>query len=237
MGRVKTQKTCAPAQPAATPSRFVGKKLFGQMSPEDEERMLNHEDDTVRAQYQRMKEESEEIQKLMSPPGALGLPPLLEQRRLECGIIDAAFEKVAQFDRLYIFQHDAQQGGEYIDGGKIVMPDTFKEQRQEQSPRGVIVSAGIHALDTMRSHGWALGDYVELVKSVLWKLPIGRKNLREVRLLCCRIGDVAGNEDVRERYRTGEIKLVWTPEVGKHLMQWRNEPPLEPMEPFKGEDY
>jgi len=223
-------------------AKKIGKlSMSAQMSDDDEADGLNSSDPIRRAAYQKAKEESDKILANMSKPGKLGLPPLLEERRLECGIIDEAFEKQALFDRVIVYQHDRHQGNTYINGGVIEQPDGWHDGRLQQSPRGIIISAGVQALDVMRTNGMLLGDYVWVAQNVLRKIPIGRDaGLKEIRVLLCRIGDIALDEDLYHRLKDGDVKLTWTgkedPSKCHHNLEWKGDKPMEPMTPFIGAD-
>src|SRR5688572_32585004 len=51
-----------------------------------------------------------ELRDSMAPPGALGLPPLLEAQRLKYGIPNGVFKTQAVFDRIFVYPIDPFDG-------------------------------------------------------------------------------------------------------------------------------
>lgn len=114
---------------------------------------------------EKAERDTAEIKKRMSRPGALGLPELLDQRRLEFGIPDSAWRIQAAFNKVLVHQiPDVMfEKGTYGDTG-ILMPKSAEEGRKKTAPRGIVVSAGLTALDYLRSHGIDLGHIVTYVR-------------------------------------------------------------------------
>lgn len=100
----------------------------------------------------------------MSPPGTLGLDKTLDAARCEHGIPDSAFSIQAAFNTVLVLQV-AMQEGETYNGGKIVLAETTRDRELRKAPIGIIVSAGLGALDMLRSHGIDLGHKVVFVHS------------------------------------------------------------------------
>ena len=61
----------------------------------------------------------------MSPKGALNLPALLDQRRLEWGIVDGVFMVAPVYDRVLVWQIREHKEETFIEGGKIIAPDLY----------------------------------------------------------------------------------------------------------------
>lgn len=112
---------------------------------------------------------TESLKRRMSPKGALRLPPLLDARRLEWGIPDGAFRAQALYDRLLIWQiPPAFSTGDTIGGGAILKSEQTKLKELRECPRGIIISAGLKALDVLRSNGSDLGHIVKTVKNSIY---------------------------------------------------------------------
>lgn len=56
---------------------------------------------------------SDSIRARMSPKGELGIPELLDERRLEHGIPDGAFSMECLFDRILVFQIGDSASGKF----------------------------------------------------------------------------------------------------------------------------
>jgi hypothetical protein len=150
--------------------------------------------------------ESEEIRKIISPPNSLGLSRLLDDRRYEFAIPDCCFGVEASFDRIIIKQVTDYEGKTYIPGGKIEMPDSTKGRLLKEAPRGVLVSAGLRALDELRSNGIDVGHVVRFVRNAPYRFRAGVVLSKEVELLMLRSGDIVGSEDLSRLLREGKVK-------------------------------
>lgn len=148
------------------------------------------------------------IKQRMSPEGALGLPPLLEAQRFKYGIPDGAFKSQASFDRIYVWPLDLHEGEATVGGTSIIRPNVTKLRDMQEGHRGVLISAGLIALDNLLSHGIGLGHIVSTNKNV----PFARRceNLEGDWLfyLVMRDGDLAGSETLAEELRAGKKRLV-----------------------------
>lgn len=149
-----------------------------------------------------------ELRSKMSPPGALGLPPLLDKRRIERGICDAAFKFQAAFDRILVAQYDEEaERDTYLDGGLIIKTDIAKRRDSMQAPRGVIISAGLRALDNLRSNGIDIGHQVTFVRVAPYRITVEWVGGVEQSLLVLRDGDVIASLDTMEALRSGKAKV------------------------------
>lgn len=144
----------------------------------------------------------------MAPPGTLGLPELLEKRRLEYGIVDEAFESECVFDRIYVWQVDRQEGDTY-EGTSIIRPDSARDRHRTEAAYGIIVSAGMKALDNLRSNGVDLGHLVKFIRSSPWRMYIGNVGGVEIPpLMVMRDGDIVSSDDLAHLRRNGKVKTV-----------------------------
>lgn len=151
---------------------------------------------------------AEEWSKHVAPAGALGLPELLDKRRLEYGIVDNAFESEAVFDRIYVWQVDRQVGETY-EGTSIIRPDSARDRHRTEAAYGIIVSAGLKALDNLRSNGIDLGHLVKFIRSSPWRMYIGNVGGVEIPpLMVMRDGDIVSSDDLASMRREGKVKTV-----------------------------
>lgn len=155
------------------------------------------------------KKRTELIKAHMSPPGALGLPPRLEAARLKHGITDAFFKVQASFDRIFVFPLSLEEGekAEKTAGG-ILLPDTAKLRDLQEGNRGVLLSAGLTAMDRLMSHGYELGDIVITNKNVPFARRCETIGQQPLHYLVMREADLAGNESQMERIRAGEQRII-----------------------------
>lgn len=157
------------------------------------------------------------IQDRMAPAGSLGLPPLLEARRQRYGIPNEAFEVHALYDRILLWQIEPkeQEGKNTYGGGMIILPETAQRRVREECPRGVIVTAGLQALDHLRSNGVDLGHIVSFVRLSPWRKPIATFDGHAQHLLVMRSGDLIDSEDLQEMLKANALTVARSPE-GQH---------------------
>lgn len=151
--------------------------------------------------------QTEAIRERMSPKGALGLPELLEARRIEYGIPDEAFAFQAVYDRVYTWQVSDFHGQANWGDTRILMPESVDKAETFSSPRGIIVSAGLLALEELHSNGMDLGHMVRFIRLTPWRHRIGVVLGHEMYLLLIRSGDICASEDTHGKLRTGELKI------------------------------
>ena len=144
-----------------------------------------------------LRAEAERISKQMhiSPPGSLGLPKLLDDRRLEYDIPDGAFGAHAVFDRVLVYQIDRVRTATF-ENSLIHRPDISRAREREECPVGVIVGAGLSALDSLRSHGVDLGHVCIFVHLAPFRFQCGTIDGHPVYVLLLRAGDIIASMDL-----------------------------------------
>lgn len=173
------------------------------------------------AELEKAIRRTEQIKERMSPPGALKLPPLLEAHRLKYGIPDGAFKSQALFDRIHVFPIDFGEGEavEKTSGG-LWKPNTTKLRDKQEGNRGVIISAGLTAMDRLMSHGVEIGDVVVTNKNVPFARRCEEISEHVMFYLVMRDADLASDETLVERIRAGEVRItdVGGPEAYSHQL-------------------
>jgi len=147
----------------------------------------------------------------VSPPGSFPqLPRLLDDRRAEFGLVDAIFACQPIFNCVWIYQIELNMEESYVPGGVIVKSDVAKIREKETTSRGVLVGAGLQALDELKSHGVELGHIVRFIKLAPFKIPVGYAGGKQVHVLQMRSGDILGSEDLAQmlRSRVYEVRDV-----------------------------
>lgn len=148
----------------------------------------------------------EEAKKRMSPD--LGLPKLLERKRWEHFIPDSAFETVqAAFDRILVAQvSEAGDGETYSSESGVIIPDTTKSREKNESARGVIVSAGLLALDEMRTHGIDVGHTIVMMRNWPFRIWYDYIAGTHLYLMVLRAGDICASVDLVDELKSGRVK-------------------------------
>jgi hypothetical protein len=142
------------------------------------------------------------------PRGSYNIPGLLDERRFEYGIPNGAFEHYPVFDKVYIWQATLTERRTYSDGGSLVKPDAVIARDRNTAPRGIIVSAGLQALDSLRSTGIDIGHMVRFKKFSPFMQPVGEIRGVELTVMVIRDGDIVSSEDLARAYHARELAIV-----------------------------
>ncbi len=170
------------------------------------------------------------LKKRMARKGALKLDALLEARRLEYGIPDGAFRVQASFERIIVYNiPPAEQAS--AESSIIQMTDKTKERMKDASPRGIIVSAGLEALDSLRTNGMDLGHIVLYTHYVIGTTPVEFIDGKEIKVFIMHAGDITGSEDTAAAIRSGEMEIVWNGEQHVYRRKGEKAKPKVPVVP------
>jgi hypothetical protein len=173
----------------------------------------------------------------LAPPGGLpGICPLLEARRFTHAIPNGAFRIQAAFDVCLVHQLPRFESETYGDG-PILMPQTARRRVEEETPRGILVGAGLKALDVLRSNGIDLGHIVSFIRQAPWRMPVEMVSGVDYYLLILRAGDITGSEDLRSALAKGECRMEYDEEAGQHHYVDASGRRWTPQTPFLPEDY
>jgi len=155
-------------------------------------------------QYKVAKSVAEELSKSLKPLGFYNIPEKLDKRRLEYGIPNGAFESYPGFDKVYLWQIPLPgQGGDHFSGGgKILKPEATQSWERNTAPRGIIVSAGLQAMDSLYSSGFSIGDIVRFKKMSPFIMPVAEIQGKVLSVYVVRDGDIEASEDLAEQINT-----------------------------------
>lgn len=131
----------------------------------------------------------------------------------------------AVYDRVVVFSvPEAKATREtYVDGGLIAKPQTKMAAEKNETPRGILVSAGLGARDYLRAHGMGLGHMVWVARLSPWRHEVDRTNDGAIEFLFLRAGDVVGSETLQGYIREGKVKVTLSSEGedrGQHRYQY-----------------
>jgi hypothetical protein len=130
---------------------------------------------------------------------------LLEKRVKEYDI--PSWPGEAQFERIIVFQIPAEADAqEKI--GSLFVPQKTRDAQLAKSPRGIVVSAGLKALDIMYSHGMELGEMIWLASWSPFRVQTEVKSGgATVEFFFMSVGDIILSEDMKARFASGEVYL------------------------------
>jgi hypothetical protein len=156
------------------------------------------------------------------PPGSLGLPPYLDSRRIERGILKEAFEAQCTFYWVNIWPMAMNPTDRMYEGSSLVRPMVKVEQEEDQTPVGLICGAGLAAMDLMYSHGMKVGDVVRFCNPSAYRIHVSTLQGREFYVYPMKVGDIMQNFDISRRV---EEKQQWleqiTKDSGEMVHIWR----------------
>lgn len=133
---------------------------------------------------------------------------LLEQRVKEFNIPKWPGE--CTFGRVMIFRipDKASARDTFVPGGAIVKPETVKSNEEFRSPRGVVVSAGLQAMDILRGNGIGLGHIVWISSYTPWRFEVDRNSDGEsIEFMFMQAGDITLSEDLVKMFKEGKARI------------------------------
>lgn len=176
----------------------------------------------------------EHISPLESPP--CPMPKLLNERRHQYLIPDEAFEYCngTMYDRVFCWQvsrHEGETKGDSL----IVMPDDVKDRERNTACLGIVVGAGLRALDEMRSHGCDLGHLVAHARNVIFRLPFATIGGKDCHLVVLTAGDIIASCDLALMRKEKTVRVIEKPQEDgsiEHLHCDENGKLWHPQKPF-----
>lgn len=151
---------------------------------------------------------ADELLASLAPKGTYNIPLLLDERRFEYGIPNGAFEQYPVFDKVYVWQITLTERRTYAEGGTVLKPDAVIAADQNTAPRGIIVSAGLQALDSLRSTGIDVGHIIRFKKFSPFIQPIAEIQGKSLSVMVIRDGDIVSSEDLARSYHAREVSIV-----------------------------
>ena len=191
---------------------------------------------------QRKEQWYAEVDRHISKDPPYPMSRLLNERRLERHgnaskymLIDEYFEDQPVYDRVYVSQV-SRHANETVGDGKIIMPDVVQMREEQQACLGIIVGAGLKALDELASHGMAPGHLVRFVRNLVFRIPVATIGGKDFWLLVLEAGDIVGSCDLalnikERRVRTKTVELADGSRQHIHIDE--DGKPWVPQEPFR----
>jgi hypothetical protein len=192
--------------------------------------------DKAIGQEQAIDERLKALRKRMSGRKKLNLPKLLERRRQEYSLTDGFFKVQAAFDRCYVYQIPLEEQETHA-GGLIIRTANQREREQNEAPRGILISAGLKALDALRSNGVDLGHIITFAHYVVATMVVDVVDGKDVKVSVMNAGHVSGSEDTRLALLEGRCRIEFDKETGQHFYAWgKAKRGVKPIMPWMSED-
>ena len=160
----------------------------------------------------------------LKPKGTFNIPELLDDRRIEYGIPNGAFDTFPAFDKIFVHQIPFTERSEFSEGGIIVMTEVSQAYERNMAPRGILIAAGLKALDALSSNGIEVGHIIRFRKMHPYIMPVECIDGHWMTMYVMRDGDITGSEDVAQKLRSKEYSLVNVAD-DKGTYDWRLDTP------------
>jgi hypothetical protein len=151
---------------------------------------------------------ADKLEQSLAPRGTYKIPKLLDERRFEYGIPNGCFEHFPLFDKVYIWQLNMTERTTYTEGGVIQKPEARIAHDRKTAPRGIIVAAGLAALDSLRSAGADIGHIVRFKKYAPFMQEVCDIDGHVLEVVTLRDGDMVASEDLAQEFHQGIVRVV-----------------------------
>lgn len=158
--------------------------------------------------YQVAKNIAEELAASLAPAGSFNIPELLDRRRFEFGIPNGCFSCYPADDKAFVYQVALPgQGGDKYQGSVLIKPENVQSWERNTAPRGILVSAGLRAMDTLHSSGIEIGHIIRFRRLSPFIMPVAEFSGKVLSVMLLRDGDIVASEDLATKLhsRTHEI--------------------------------
>lgn len=109
-----------------------------------------------------------------------------------------------------------------VSAGGIHIPQTAQEEEEPKS-EGILVQAGIGARDTLRDHGYLLGDKVQIGRFAGWEkeFRLDAKGGNQKKILQMKDQDILGSFDLHDRLWGSRptMEIVWDEDTEEHRIR------------------
>lgn len=122
------------------------------------------------------------------------------------------------FDRIFVYPLEAADQPETTAGG-IVLAQQTKAKYGAQ--RGILVMAGMKAVEQLYSHGINIGDVVITARLSPWERSYISRDKRPHKVLVLRASEVVASEDLYNQYETGDFAMCLDPRDGSVTLDER----------------
>ena len=130
-------------------------------------------------------------------------------------IYKRAMSAQAILDRVLLLQWPEEwYGAETYEGGIVHKPDSVKERQWNDTPRGLILSIGLGALDALRSNGVDVGHLVHFAANSPYRRILDDHD--SYSLVLVRAGDLVDSEDLAAAIDYGVVAV--TQQNGRHVL-------------------
>ena len=88
------------------------------------------------------------------------------------------------------------------------MPESTQMRERNRAPHGIVISAGLLALDQLRSNGCDLGHRVLFCHAAPYHIRYDVVEGQEFHLIILNAGDIIGSEDFASSLKNRSVRIV-----------------------------
>lgn len=164
-------------------------------------------------------------------------PDPIPARAREHGVHPGVFEFQCAFDKVVVASIDSIAFETHTDddgnswhtypGSGLTIPAMVVHAANSANPRGIVISAGLKAMDYLRHHDVRLGDIVSLARISPYQITVGfdpatnqvyQAKVVEANAIMCSFDHI-------QRRKSGEVKLSWNGTSYSYIDSDRQDPP------------
>lgn len=160
--------------------------------------------DLVEQARKRLEEEAAKHFPVVAP---FPIPPLLDNKRRKYGIPLSAFTSQPMFDQILVWQIPVDESKTYGDS-KLVKTDTTLKAELTEAPRGIIVAAGLTALDQLASHGCGIGHTIYFYQIAPLRMRLPPLAGKTPSLVMIQARYVFGSEELAEGLKNRKVRTI-----------------------------
>jgi len=101
-----------------------------------------------------------------------------------------------------------QKGDKFEADSLIHMPESVQQREKAKAPQGIIISAGLTALDHLRSHGIDVGHKVLFCHAAPYHIRYDTVLGLEQHLIVLLAGDIIGSEDLASNLKNRTVRYL-----------------------------
>jgi hypothetical protein len=134
---------------------------------------------------------------------------LLDERLKEHDLPPPPYEPFGETVLVYPLPEDKAKRETFIPGGVLVKAESMKSREEKESPRGILVGAGLRAMDYLRGYHIELGHIVWIARLSPWRHVVEvRSDGTPLDMFFMNASDIKGSEDVARMRRDGTLRLT-----------------------------
>lgn len=123
------------------------------------------------------------------------------------------------YDRVFVYPLETYGQPDKTAGGIIIAE---QQRRRLAAQVGLLIGAGVKAIEELYGHGVELGDIVMMARFSHWERGYFGRDNKEHRIYILQAGEIVGSEDLKTRIDEGDIWMEMSRADGKVMFNERD---------------